>query len=379
MARVIEDNVPLIRAEQSIQLQPVFQSMSSNDQQSVLDAESQAQQAITMALAVLNGQLEHLGAEIGDCPQEDREAGEPWYERNISRYDAGGSGGSAKTPEQRIEDAVGDPVLAELLIEQANMKGANLEDVAALLEHGVGIDEVDQWMENGVNLKDVTTLLNSGVDINYINAWISRGVDIGSVAKFVEGGVNPDIAVQLTRANINPDTVLPLIQEGVAPETIISLVKSGVAPQNVGNVVEANIANLIEDSNPNLRLTRQNAISMLNGPPGTYPQVAGQGIQGADVRFIDVKTGETVLVREEKSITSSGGLSHELKESGKQLGIDSAPKELFIEVPRGTNAKSWVGGFLKKNEGAGLSKYKGLEITIVDPDGNVLWEGQLAN
>ena len=48
-------------------------------------------------------------------------------------------------------------------------------------------------------------------------------------------------------------------------------------------------------------------------------------------------------------------------------------------MPRGTNAKSWIGGFLKNNAGAGLSKYKGLEITIVDPDGKVLWEGQLTN
>ncbi len=376
MARTIEENVPLIRAEQSIQLEPIFHSMASGEQQSILDGESQAQNAILMAIAALNSQLESLAEEVSDCPEVDREASYPGYYDNISRNDAGGGAG-AQTPEQRIENEVGDPVLAELLIEQANQSGANLEDVAALLENGAGIDQVDQWLQDGVNLKDVATLLNSGVDVTYINAWISKGVDIGSVATFVEGGVNPDVAVQLTRAGVNPDTVLPLIQEGVAPESIINIVKSGVAPENVGNVVESNIANLMEDSNPKLRLTRQNAIGMLNGPPGTYPRVAGRGVQGADVRFVDVKTGEVVLVREEKSLTSAKSFTDELKGLGKQLSIDSAPKELFVQVPRETNANSWIGGFLKENAGSGLSKYKGLEITIVDPEGNVLWEGLL--
>jgi hypothetical protein len=150
MARVIEDNVPLIRAEQSIQLQPIFQTMPSEEQQSVLDSESQAEQAILMTLAALNGQLEQMGEEVSDCPQEDKEADEPWYERNRSwSSTGGGSDGEAKTPEQRIEDAVGDPVLAELLIEQAKMKDANLEDVAAQLEKGLTSDEVSQLINKG--------------------------------------------------------------------------------------------------------------------------------------------------------------------------------------------------------------------------------------
>ncbi len=376
LAQTIESNLPTIRAEQSIQLQPIFASMPSNEQQSVLDQVSQAQNAIFMALAALNSQLEAMAEEVSDCPQVDREASSPGLYDNISRNDAGG-GSAAQTPEQRIENAVGDPVLAELLIEQANQNGANLEDVATLLEKNVGIDQVDQWIQDEVNLKDVAILLNNGVDANYINAWISKGVDIKSVATFIEGGVNQDIAVQLTRANVNPDAVLPLIQEGVAPETIMNFVKLGIAPENVSNVVESNITNLIEDSNPKLPLTRKNAISMLNGPSGTYPRVAGSGVKGADVRFIDVKTGEVILIREEKSLTSSKSLDNELSDLGKQFSIDSAPKELVVQVPRGTNANSWIGGFLKKNEGSGLAKYKKLEITIVDPDGNLLWQGNL--
>ena len=40
MARTIEEQVPSIRAEQSIQLQPIFKSMASEEQQQVMDAES---------------------------------------------------------------------------------------------------------------------------------------------------------------------------------------------------------------------------------------------------------------------------------------------------------------------------------------------------
>ena len=92
MARAIEDNLPIIRAEQSIQLQAIFQTMPSYDQQSVLDGESQAQNAIFMALTALNSQLEQMGEEVSDCPDEDQEAGEPWYDRNINRNGGGWNG-----------------------------------------------------------------------------------------------------------------------------------------------------------------------------------------------------------------------------------------------------------------------------------------------
>ena len=94
LAQTIESNLPTIRAEQSIQLQPIFASMPSNEQQSVLDQVSQAQNAIFMALAALNSQLEAIAEEVSDCPQVDREASSPGMYDNISRNDAGGGYGS---------------------------------------------------------------------------------------------------------------------------------------------------------------------------------------------------------------------------------------------------------------------------------------------
>jgi tetratricopeptide (TPR) repeat protein len=113
LAQTIESNLPIIRAEQSIQLQPIFASMPSNDQQAILDQVSQAQNAIFMAVAALNSQLEAMAAEVSDCPQVDRDAGTPGYYDNVSRSDAGGDtaagDGSGGGSSDGSESGVGEP------------------------------------------------------------------------------------------------------------------------------------------------------------------------------------------------------------------------------------------------------------------------------
>ncbi|MBV9710678.1 MAG: hypothetical protein JO011_07185 [Ktedonobacteraceae bacterium] len=194
MARTIEDNVPLIRAEQSIQLQAVFQSMSSNDQQTILDGESQAQNAILMALATLNSQLEALAEEISDCPEADRDAGDPTYYDNISRNDADGSGSGAKAPEERIKDAIADPVVAQELIALANLQGVNLEDVANLLEKGIDPGAVAQLINDGTDLKavaaDAQTLLNGGVKVELVNGWLTNETRLKDAIVIMNQGVD---------------------------------------------------------------------------------------------------------------------------------------------------------------------------------------------
>jgi hypothetical protein len=90
LVQAIESNLSIIRAGQSIQTQAIFASMASNDQQAVLDEVSQAQNAIFMALNALNSQLEALAAEVGNCPEVDREASTPGMYDNVNRNDAGG-------------------------------------------------------------------------------------------------------------------------------------------------------------------------------------------------------------------------------------------------------------------------------------------------
>jgi hypothetical protein len=232
---------------------------------------------------------------------------------------------------------------------------------------------------NNLNLDSITTLISKGnANEVQINAWINRGVNIDSVASMVNSGVDLDNAVQLTRAGIDPASVSPLIKEGVSPTTILTMLKSpGVTSANVQSVIEDNITNLINDSNPSLPLSRTNAIKMLNGPNGTYPQVAGSGGAGADINFIDPKTGNIVLGREEKSVTTAGGMTSEIRSLPAQLSGYSGAKEVVFQVPAQTNAQSWVQGFIREKSSASLAQYKGITLTFVDPQGNVLWQGPL--
>jgi hypothetical protein len=293
-----------------------------------------------------------------------------------------GNGGSGSSDANAINtiNSLTEPDIAELLIMEAGIRGVSLDDIAALLQGGVDSDQVYEWLNNNtLNLDSITTLISKGnANEAQINAWINRGVNIDTVASMVNSGVDLDNAVQLTRAGIDSASVSPLIKEGVSPTTILTMLKSpGVTSANVQSVIEDNITNLINDSNPSLPLSRTNAIKMLNGPNGTYPQVAGSGGAGADINFIDPKTGNIVLGREEKSVTTAGGMTSEIRSLPAQLAGYSGAKEVVFQVPAQANAQSWVQGFIREKSSASLAQYKGITLTFVDPQGNVLWQGPL--
>ena len=282
LARVIEDNVPLIRAEQSIQLQPVFQSMNSNDQQMVLESESQAQQTILMALSALNGQLEQLGEEIGDCPQEDKEAGEPWYERNISRSSTGGaSGGGAKTPEERIEDAVGDPVIAQDLIDLAYLQGINLDEIANLLEKGIEPDTVTQLISNGANLDDIAinaqALLDRGVKIELIDGWLQKDGTLSDLKLLLDNGATGDqIATWFANGDLGPgNTVTPF--DGA--------IKKALRSRNPGDNLEGVVARIAKMAGYDITAFQQD---IFDGPR----TVTDIDVATPDL-IIEVKSGRT--------------------------------------------------------------------------------------
>jgi hypothetical protein len=292
----------------------------------------------------------------------------------------GGSGSSDADAINTINELT-DPETAELLIMEAEIRGVSLNDLVTLLQDGVDTNEIYGWLSNeNVNLDSVTTLISKGKASSFqIDAWISRGVNIDSVASLVNSGSDLDSAVQLTRAGVDPANVSSLIQEGIAPKTILTMLKApGVNAGNVQSVIEDNITNLIKDSNKKFPLSRANAINILNGPDGTYPQVAGSGGAGADINFIDPKTGNIVLGREEKSVTTMGGMTSEIRSLPQQLSGYSGTKEAVFQVPANTNAQSWVQGFLKGQSQASLAQYKGIHFTFIDPQGNVLWQGTLS-
>ena len=145
LAQTIESNIAMIRAGQSIQLQPIFATMPSNEQQSVLDGVSQAQNAIFMAVAALNSQLEAMAAEVSNCPEVDREAGTPGYYDNAKNYAAADTGGEdasgdAGTVQPSNEELLNDPLLIqkeEMIFEHSNEKDA-LDSTLKHLEQAGG-------------------------------------------------------------------------------------------------------------------------------------------------------------------------------------------------------------------------------------------------
>jgi hypothetical protein len=53
---------------------------------------------------------------------------------------------SDQTSKYRIEDVVGDAVVAQKLVNLANEEDANLADIAALLEKKVAAHQITQWL-----------------------------------------------------------------------------------------------------------------------------------------------------------------------------------------------------------------------------------------
>lgn len=302
----------------------------------------------------------------------------PTFTKQAFAMEGKGGSGSADEEAKNTINSLTDSETAELLIMAAEIRGVSLNDIVTLLQKGIDGDQIYAWLGNkNLNLGSVTTLVSKGSSIDQINAWASRGVNIDHVASLVDSGADLDSAVKLARSGVNPTQVSPLIKEGVSSKTILSMLQSGVNPADVKSVIEKNIAEAIKDSNPKSPLSRVNAINLLNGPDGTYPQVAGSGKAGADIKFIDPKTGNPVLVRELKNVTTSGGMTAEIRSLPAQLSNTSATREVVFQVPHQANGKSWIEGFLKGKSQASLAQYKGIHIVIVDPQGKSLWAGTL--
>jgi uncharacterized protein YukE len=127
-AQTIENNLPTIRTDQQIMHEPINHMLAPDDQSSILNGESQAQNAILMALQALNSQLDALAEEVRDCPEEQDGNTPAWDDPydNINRSDSntgeeggnkpneGGSEGEASA----IDDIFTDPYVLENMTPQ---------------------------------------------------------------------------------------------------------------------------------------------------------------------------------------------------------------------------------------------------------------------
>ena len=138
---------------------------------------------------------------------------------------------------------------------------------------------------------------------------------------------------------------------------------------------DADVSKLIKDTNPKFPMAKHNAEVAFKGPPGTKPLVAGSGVAGGDLKFVNAK-GEVVFQREVKCITGkqsafNSSVSHAVEQIGKT-------GEVFVQVPAGTDALSQVNrfrGIARTPEQ--LAKYKDKAIKIVDETGKILYDGKI--
>jgi hypothetical protein len=124
---------------------------------------------------------------------------------------------------------------------------------------------------------------------------------------------------------------------------------------------------LLLDEHPGL--TEANALKALTGPPGTTPVALGGGGMQADILFLDAN-GNIVRSRDVK-VTIDTQFSKRLSEA-----VDQKADEVFMQMPAGTNVKTLLKRFAGNRKGPGqLDKYKNVNLDVVDPSGNVLYDG----
>lgn len=96
LAQTIDDQLPTIRANQAFMASAGYDNLPDQDQQSVINSESQAQNAIITALGTLNSQLETLAESVKDCPKEKQETNLGGNEPDNTNPSKGGDKGNRK-------------------------------------------------------------------------------------------------------------------------------------------------------------------------------------------------------------------------------------------------------------------------------------------
>lgn len=125
-------------------------------------------------------------------------------------------------------------------------------------------------------------------------------------------------------------------------------------------------------------LTPANAYRAMEGPPGSTPFVGPRGSEGADVRFLD-DAGNQVFAREVKTIIgTNNSVDRAIKEARPQLG---GGDEVIIQAPDGVGpfkAEQSVALFQRRRNDERLAKYEGINVRLVDRDGNDLYQHQVS-
>lgn len=143
LAQVINENLPQLRTDQTV-LQRL-PHLATDDQLSILNDESQAQNAIVSALATLNAQLDALAEEVKDCPEEqDGNFPNNGDTFNINKNDSGGDGSDNEEGDNK-EDS-GDTTDPNLVTPEGRLLTKHTQE--SLPRHNMTPEQVDNVIDN---------------------------------------------------------------------------------------------------------------------------------------------------------------------------------------------------------------------------------------
>ncbi|HLG61883.1 MAG TPA: hypothetical protein VKY19_08115 [Ktedonosporobacter sp.] len=281
------------------------------------------------------------------------------------------------------------------------------EAIFGKIAEKLGIKFLTKWLVTKISESIVGKLIQDFIEklmTKFAESAVQRALErklTQTVFKNIEGDITKKLqdAIQLiieqylagsiskaeARAQID---ALKALADRFGPDELVALFKRFSAEDLVKiarhNITLDDITKLIADSNKKFPLSDTNTVNALIGPDGTVVDIAGKGTQGADILFRD-SSGKVVLSREVKCIVgkSQGSFNDYVLHAGLDQVQAGATKEILIQLPAGTTAEDALsriarmrgGDQVKRLTADEVSKLQHVNITIVDPSGNVLFSG----
>jgi hypothetical protein len=155
-------------------------------------------------------------------------------------------------PEQRIEDAVGNPAVAQNIIDLANKKDVNLKDIAALLEKKVYANQLKQWLQDGVKLDGAATLLDQGIDSHVVTQLINNKADLRDIATnsqvLLDGGIRVDLVNGWLKSGTHLNDAIAIMNQGIDLNLIGTSSKVGDFTGLIGATLNEVVARIPADA-----------------------------------------------------------------------------------------------------------------------------------
>lgn len=122
-------------------------------------------------------------------------------------------------PQKRIEDSIGDVVIAQNILDLASKEGTNLDDAAALLEKKIDTQQVKQWLQDSVKLDGAATLLNQAIASPVVTQLINNKADLRDIATnsqiLLDRGIRIDLINRWLKNGTHLNDAIDIINQGV--------------------------------------------------------------------------------------------------------------------------------------------------------------------